>query len=335
MTTTGDTMRGPRRRALGKAALGIAALAPLRGALAQEGWPGSRPVTIVVSFAPGGSTDIVARLLAQQLQQAIGGSFVVENRPGASGTIGMASVARARPDGYTLVFSGGGTYSMVGHLYPQRGYDEETSFAPVGAVTTSSIFLCANPRLGVRDIAGLIAMAKAQPGRLSYGSSGAGGSAHVATELFLGDAGIEVESITYRGGAPALQALVAGEVQMAFVEAVSALPLIRSGEILGLGVSSRDRNPLAPEIPAIAEALPGYECTTVTALFAPAGTPEPIIRRLFAGVKAAVQVPALVEQLRTGAVFPHTMPPEEFGTYLAAERRKWGEVIRARGIRVL
>ena len=329
MTTSGTI----GRRALGGAALATG-LAAARSGTAQEAWPGNRPVSIVVSFAPGGSTDVVARLLAQQISQVMGASFVVENRPGASGTIGMASVARARPDGYTLVFSGGGTYSMVGHLYPQRGYDEETSFAPVGAVTTSSIFLCVNPRLGVRDIPGLIALAKAQPGRLHYGSSGAGGSAHVATELFLGDAGIEVESVTYRGGAPALQALVAGEVQMAFVEAVSALPLIRSGQILGLGVSSRDRNPLAPEIPAIAEALPGYECTTVTALFAPAGTPEPIIRRLYAGVEAALKVPALIEQLRTGAVFPHVMPPEDFAPYLAAERRKWGEVIRARGIRV-
>lgn len=215
-------------------------------AMAQEAWPVGRPVSIIVSFAPGGSTDVVARILAQQLSQHIGTNFVVENRPGASGTIGMASVARARPDGHTLVFSGGGTYSMVGHLYPRRGYDEETSFDPVGAATTSSIFMCVNPRLGIADIPAFIARAKAEPGRMSYGSSGAGGSAHVATELFLGDAGIEVESVTYRGGAPALQALVAGEVQMAFVEAVSALPLIRSGEIRALGVSSAERNPLAP-----------------------------------------------------------------------------------------
>lgn len=301
---------------------------------AQEGWPGGRPVSIIVSFAPGGSTDVIARILAQQLTQHIGTNFVVENRPGASGTIGMASVARARPDGHTLVFSGGGTYSMVGHLYPRRGYDEETSFDPIGAVTTSSIFMCVNPRLGIADIPAFIARAKAEPGRMSYGSSGAGGSAHVATELFLGDAGIEVESVTYRGGAPALQALVAGEVQMAFVEAVSALPLIRSGEILGIGVSSAEHNPLAPEIPAIGEFLPGYECTTITALFAPAGTPEPILRRLYQGIVAAMNSPDVVAQLRAGAVFPKVMPAAEFRPYLAAERRKWGEVIRARNIRV-
>ncbi|MCA3279004.1 MAG: tripartite tricarboxylate transporter substrate binding protein [Roseomonas sp.] len=303
-------------------------------ASAQESWPAGRPVSIIVSFAPGGSTDVVARILAQQLSQHIGTNFVVENRPGASGTIGMASVARARPDGHTLVFSGGGTYSMVGHLYPRRGYDEETSFDPIGAATTSSIFMCVNPRLGITDIPAFIARAKAEPGRMSYGSSGAGGSAHVATELFLGDAGIEVESVTYRGGAPALQALVAGEVQMAFVEAVSALPLIRSGEIRALGVSSTERNPLAPEIPAIGEFLPGYECTTITALFAPAGTPEPILKRLYQGLVAAMNRPEVVAQLRTGAVFPKLMPAEEFRPYLAAERRKWGEVIRARNIRV-
>jgi tripartite-type tricarboxylate transporter receptor subunit TctC len=301
---------------------------------AQEAWPGGRPVSIIVSFAPGGSTDVIARILAQQLTQHVGTNFLVENRPGASGTIGMASVARARPDGHTLVFSGGGTYSMVGHLYPRRGYDEETSFDPIGAVTTSSIFMCINPRLGIADIPAFIARAKAEPGRMSYGSSGAGGSAHVATELFLGDAGIEVESVTYRGGAPALQALVAGEVQMAFVEAVSALPLIRSGEILGIGVSSAERNPLAPEIPAIGEFLPGYECTTITALFAPAGTPEPILRRLYQGMVTAMNSPDVVAQLRAGAVFPKLMPAAEFRPYLAAERRKWGEVIRARNIRV-
>jgi tripartite-type tricarboxylate transporter receptor subunit TctC len=324
------------RRALTRAALGVASAGlATRGAVAQEAWPGGRPVSIVVSFAPGGSTDIIARILAQQLSKEIGANFVVENRPGASGTIGMASVARARPDGHTLVFSGGGTYSMVGHLYPRRGYDEETSFTPVGSVTTSSIFLCVNPRIGVRDIAGFIAKAKAEPGKMSYGSSGAGGSAHVATELFLGDAGIQVESVTYRGGAPALQALITGEVQMAFVEAVSALPSIRSGDILGIGVSSTDRSPLAPEVPAIGEVLPGYECTTVTALFAPAGTPDPIVRRLYQGIVAAMQQPEVMAQLRTGAVFPRVMSPEEFRPYLAAERRKWGEVIRARNIRVM
>jgi tripartite-type tricarboxylate transporter receptor subunit TctC len=331
-----STSRCLTRREMSRAALGLgcATLLVSEGR-AQETWPGGRPVSIVVSFAPGGSTDIIARILAQQLSKEIGTNFVVENRPGASGTIGMASVARARPDGHTLVFSGGGTYSMVGHLYPRRGYDEETSFSPVGAVTTSSIFMCINPRIGVRDIPGFIAKAKAEPGKMSYGSSGAGGSAHVATELFLGDAGIEVESITYRGGAPALQALVSGEVQMAFVEAVSALPMIRSGEILGIGVSSSERNPLAPEIPTISEYLPGYECTTITALFAPAGTPDAIIRRLYEGVTAAMQVPEVLAQMRTGAVFPRLMPAEEFRPYLAAERKKWGEVIRARNIRVM
>ncbi|WP_137177794.1 tripartite tricarboxylate transporter substrate binding protein [Roseomonas sp. AR75] len=323
------------RRALGRGALGVASVGfAATGAGAQDAWPGNRPVSIVVSFAPGGSTDIIARILAQQLSRELNANFVVENRPGASGTIGMASVARSRPDGHTLVFSGGGTYSMVGHLYPRRGYDEETSFDPVGSVTTSSIFLCVNPNIGVRDIQGFIAKAKAEPGKMSYGSSGAGGSAHVATELFLGDAGIEVESITYRGGAPALQALISGEVQMAFVEAVSALPAMRQGSILGIGVSSAERSPLAPDVPAIGEVLHGYECTTVTALFAPAGTPEPIIRRLYAGIVVAMQVPEVVAQLRTGAVFPRVMSPEEFRPYLAAERKKWGEVIRARNIRV-
>ena len=159
------------RRALGATTLGLLPA----GAGGQPAYPGTRPVSIVVSFAPGGSTDTVARIVAQQLQRLLGGSFVIENRPGASGTIGSGYVARARPDGYTLLFAGSGTYSMSGHLYPQRGYDEEANFTPIGSVSTSSLFMCLSPRHGMRDIAAFVARAKAEPGKLSYGSSGAGG----------------------------------------------------------------------------------------------------------------------------------------------------------------
>lgn len=320
----------PTRRAL----LGAALAAAPGAALAQQGWPGARPVSIVVAFAPGGSTDTVARLVAQQLGRIIGGSFVVENRAGASGTIGSAHVARARPDGHTLLFAGSGTYSMSGHLYPQRGYDEEASFTPIGSVSTSSLFICLSPRHGMRDLGAFIARARAEPGRMSYASSGAGSSAHIITELFLQGAGIQVENITYRGGAPAVQALIAGQVEMAFVEAVTALPLLRSRELIGVGVTSAERSPLAPEVPTIAEAaLPGFEATTTLAMFAPAGTPEEIVWRLHRGVAEAMRVPELVEQLRGGAVFPRVMTPDEFRPFLTSERRRWLEVIRARGIR--
>lgn len=322
---------GITRRSLG--AIGALAFVP-SAARAQAPFPGTRPVSIVVAFAPGGSTDTVARLVAQQLQRIMGGSFVVENRAGASGTIGSAHVARARPDGYTLLFAGSGTYSMSGHLYPQRGYDEEASFTPIGSVSTSSLFMCLSPRHGMRNIAAFVERAKAQPGRMSYASSGAGSSAHIITELFLGGAGIQVENVTYRGGAPAVQALIAGDVEMAFVEAVTALPLMRAGDVIGVGVTSAQRSPLAPDVPTIAETvIPGFEGTTTLAMFAPAGTPDEIVWRLHRAVAEAMAVPEVVAQLRTGAVFPRVMSPDEFRPFLASERRRWLEVIRSRGIR--
>ena len=314
----------------------LLALLPAAPALAQpaaEAWPGARPVTVVVSWAPGGSTDFVARVLAQQLSAELGGNVVVDNRPGASGTVGHASVARARPDGYTLLLGVNSTYAMARHLFPQRGYDDETAFAPVGRVAASPIILCTNPAFGARDIAALIARAKAAPGRLSYASSGAGSSAHLATELFLRSAGIQVQNVTYRGGAPAVQALVTNEVQMAMVDAVTALPLMAAGTIVGLGVSTLARNPLAPNVPTIAEAgFPGFEATSDFALLAPTGTPPTIIARLAAATQSALRNPELLERLRQNAIVPTPGTPEAFPAYLAAESAKWGEVIRTRGI---
>ena len=207
--------------------------------------------------------------------------------PGASGTIGHASVARARPDGYTLLLGVNSTYAMARHLFPQRGYDDEKSFAGIGRVATTPIFLCVSNKLGVSDIKGFVARAKKDAGKLSYASSGAGSSAHLATELFLRSADIDVLNVTYRGGAPAVQALISGEVQMAFVDAVTALPLIAAKQVTAIGVSSPQRNPLAPEIPTIAESgYPGYECSSDFTLLAPAGTPPAIIQKL-AAAKAA------------------------------------------------
>jgi len=317
------------RRSLGLVAAGLAMPAIARA----EEYPGSRPVTLVVSWAPGGSTDFVARMLAQGMSPTLPGNVVVDNRPGASGTIGHASVARARPDGFTLLLGVNSTYAMARHLFPQRGYDDERDFAGIGRVATTPIFLCVNNRLGVRDIAGFLALAKRDAGKLSYASSGAGSSAHLATELFLRSAGIEVQNVTYRGGAPAVQALISGEVQMAFVDAVTALPLIAAGQVTAIGVSSPARNPLAPQVPTIAESgFPGYECSSDFALLAPANTPAPIIARLAEAKARAMALPEVVEKLRNGSVFPDVGTPEAWPRQMVAESAKWGEVIRSRGI---
>jgi tripartite-type tricarboxylate transporter receptor subunit TctC len=286
-----------------------------------------------VSWAPGGSTDFVARVLAQQLSKELNGNVVVDNRPGASGTIGHASVARARPDGYTLLLGVNSTYAMSRHLFPNRGYDDDRAFAPVGRVAVSPIFLCVNPRIGVRTVAELVAKAKAEPGRMSYGSSGAGSSAHLATELFLRSAGIDIQNVTYRGGAPAVQALVTNEVQVAFVDAVTALPLMAANQVLAIGASTLERNPLAPGVPTIAESgFPGFEATSDFAVLAPAGTPAQILTRLAAATSAAMRNPEVLERLRQNSIFPTPGTPEEWPAYLRAESAKWGELIRARGI---
>ena len=328
------------RRQFGCAGLGMLAastgLLP-RGSLAQQAAaPGTYPdrtVTLVVSWAPGGSTDFVGRLLAQQMSKELGQQVVVENRAGASGTIGHLYVARARPDGYTLLMGVNSTYAMATHLFPQKGYDDATSFAPIGRIAETPIFLCVRPQTGIKSVQELIAKAKAAPGKMSYASSGAGSSAHLATELFLKMADIQVMNVTYRGGAPAVQAMLAGDVEMAFVDAVTALPLIAAKEVVPIGVSSLTRNPLAPDVPTIDEAgLKGFECSSQFALLAPAGTPEPIIRRLHTAMANTMKDPGVLERLRQASNFPTVGTPEAFPAYLAAESAKWGEVIRTRGI---
>ena len=325
------------RRRLGLGALSLLATAAgaTRSARAQgaDAYPGTRPVTIVVAWAPGGSTDFVARVVAQALSRELGGSVVVDNRPGASGTVGHASVARARPDGYTLLLGVNSTYAMSRHLFPNRGYDDDTAFVGIGRVAVSPIFLCVNPRIGVRTIAELVSKAKEAPGRMSYASSGAGSSAHLATELFLRSAGIQIENVTYRGGAPAVQALITNEVQVAMVDGVTALPLMQAGQILAIGVSTLERNPLAPTVPTIAESgFPGFEATSNFALLAPAGTPAPIVARLAAAKDAVMRNPEVLERLRQNSIFPTPGTPDQWQAYYRAETAKWGELIRARGI---
>lgn len=329
-----------QRRTLGAAALG-ALFAPAlpRIAAGQPGpataapWP-TRPITLVVSFAPGGSTDLVARVMAQQLTRELGVPVAVDNRTGASGTVGHASVARARPDGTTLLMGANSTYAMARHLFPARGYDDDRAFTGVGLVAVTPIFMCVQPALGVRTVPEFIALVRARPGALSYGSAGTGASGHLATEMFLRDSGLDMQNVTYRGGAPTTQALLTGEVALAFVDAITVLPHIAAGTLVGLGVASLTRSPFAPNVPTLAESgLPGFECESHFALMAPAGTPEPIIRRLHAATVAAMRERDAVGRLRQAALLPAVGTPEEFAPYLARESEKWGDVIATRGIR--
>jgi tripartite-type tricarboxylate transporter receptor subunit TctC len=315
----------------------LAALAALPAlaapARAQEAWP-SRPVTLVVPWAAGGSTDAVARILAQRLSQDTGRSFVVDNRTGANGTIGFNSVARARPDGYTLLVSTVSTYAMAPWLL-QMPYNNERDFVGLGLLATMPIIMVVNASFPARTLADYIEMARRPGARMTYANSGTGSSTHLATELFLQEARIEVADIGYRGGAPAVQAVLANETPMVFQAASGILPHIQSGALRALGIASRERSPLAPEIPTFAEqGLPGVVVEEHIALQAPAGLPPEIIRRANEVARAAMEAPETRQRLATLAVIPTVTSPDDWPAYFAAENAKWRDMIRARNIRL-
>ena len=319
------------RRALLAAPLLAPALAGAQGA-----WP-SRPVTVIVPWAAGGSTDFLARVLCQRLSADLGQPFVVENRPGASGTVGHAAVSRARPDGTLFLIGANGTYAMAPHLMEGLGYDTETGFAPIGLLARTPIFFGANPRLVPGGMREFLAAARENPGRVAYASSGPGSSAHLAAELLSIMAGVELLHVPYRGGGPAAQALVAGEVAMGPTDAPTALPLMRAGTIKALGVGNPRRTPQAPEVPTVAETDPrlaGFECAAEFCMLAPPGTPPEVVARLHAAVVAALRHPEVAARLAEGAMEPVGGSPAEWGPYLRRELEKWGGVIRARGIKM-
>jgi tripartite-type tricarboxylate transporter receptor subunit TctC len=316
------------RRTLGAAALALLAATPIA---AQEDWP-NRPVTIVVPYAAGGSTDAVARILAQRLSTDLGRNFVVDNRSGATGTIGMALVARARPDGYTLALAPGSTFAMAPHLY-RLPYDNDRAFAGVGLIATMPLFLTVPGTSPVRTLAEFLELAKRPGADVTYGHAGAGSSMHLAAELFLQVAGIELQAVSYRGAAPAVQGMLGGETQMTMMPASAVMSFLQSGDVRALAVTTKERSPLAPEVPTFAEqGFPDYEVVEELALFAPAGTPEPILRRINEATAVAFAAPEVRERLAVLAVTPAVGRLEDWPAHFAAENRKWREVIRTRNI---
>ena len=329
------------RRTLGLAALGLplATATRPRGAAAQaasqaaSAYP-ERAVTLVVPWAAGGSTDAVARILAARLSQDTGKSFVVDNRAGANGTIGFASVARARPDGHTLLVGTISTYAMAPHLY-QLPYDNDRAFAGVGLIAAQPMILVVPKDSPARSLAEFVERAKRPGSAMTYANSGTGSSTHLATELFLQAAGIRMNDVGYRSGAQAVQGTLQGEVSMVIQAASGLLPLIQSGELRPLAISSRGRSAVAPEIPTFREqGYPNYEAVEHIAILAPAGTPEAVIQRANALARAAMTAPETRERLAALAVTPETQRPEEWAAYNAAENAKWREVIRSRDIKV-
>jgi tripartite-type tricarboxylate transporter receptor subunit TctC len=323
-----------RRRLLGAVpALAGCAAIPVTRALAQGTWP-NHPVTVMVPFAPGGSTDFVARLLSQELSTALGQQFVVDNRAGASGTVGMAFLARARPDGYTLGVVPNGTFAMAPAMYERLPYDNDRAFSPVGMLASNGMFLCVEPGSPYKTLADLIAASRAQPGRISFGSAGSGVANHLGPELLQEAAGVQWLHVPYRSGAAGVQAVISKEVTLSFVDSVTAVPYLKERTLLALGYSGAERSPQAPDVPAIAElGYPNYRASTDFGLFAPAGTPQPIIQRLSAEARRIMLSPATKARLEPLAIDPVGGTPAEFDPYAAAERAKWGDLIRRRNIK--
>ena len=309
----------------------IAGLAP--GAVSAQDWP-AKPVRVVVPFAAGGTTDITARLIAEQLTQGLKQSFIVENRGGAGGNIGATEVARAAPDGYTFLMGTPGTQAINQFLYPKMPYDTLKDFAPVSFVVRVPNVLVVHPGVGVKTIAELIARAKARPGGMSYGTPGNGSTGHLSTELFKSRAGIFVTHIPYRGSGPMLLDLMAGQIEMAIDNLPSAMPHIRSGKLVALGVTSAQRNSQLPEVPTLASALPGYVAESWFVLVAPAGTPPTIVSRLSTEVDRILRKPEVIERFKGLGAEPVGGTPDQLAQFIVAETRKWQQVVKASGARV-
>ena len=320
-------------------AAGLAAMvAPMvpgaRKALAQDSYP-TRSLRMIVPWPPGGVTDVVARLIALKLFSELGQTVVVDNRPGASGTIGHAAAAQAEPDGYTLLFGTNSTYAMAPYLLGKIPYDNERAFAPVSLFARSPHVLCAHPSVPVKNFAGFLEYVRArQPDGVAFSSAGPGSSGHLATELLMSLANFRMLHVPYRGGGPALQALVGGQVQVSFVNLVVAMPLAGDNRMTMLGVSATERMPTVPDLPTISElGVTGLESSTDLAIFVPAGTPEPVIQRLHSALVAAIESADVSAALRKEGAIIVAGAPRDFPAYFAKETSKWRDIILSRGIK--
>lgn len=303
----------------------------LAGSPAAQDYP-TKPIRLVVPFTPGGSTDILARLIGIKLYESFGQQVIIDNRPGAGGNIGVDLVAKSAPDGYTLVMGHIGTFAVNPTLYTKLPYDPIKDFQPITLLAKIPNMLAVNPSLPAKSVKELIAMAKAKPGALNYGSGGNGSAAHLATEYFKLLAKVDIVHIPYRGTAPAVTDLIAGQVSMMITGVPPLLQQVKAGKLRALGVATAQRLALLPELPTIAEAgVPGYEATQWYGILVPAKTPPAIVAKLNAEIVKALQRPEVKERLAADAAVPVGNKPEEFGAYIKAEIARWRPVVKASG----
>jgi tripartite-type tricarboxylate transporter receptor subunit TctC len=295
-------------------------------------WP-SRPIRLVVGFAPGGAADFVARALAEPLGRALGQPFVVENRPGAGSSVAAEQVARSAPDGYSVLIASPSSILVNPLLTPSASFNPLKDLVPVSKVSSSPLVVAVNPAVGVSSLAELIAKAKSAPGKLNFASSGNGSAPHLAAVLFQRIAGVDVVHVPYKGGAPAVQSVLAGDTQFAFATPPSVLPLVQAGRLRALAVTSRERTPLVPGVPGMAEAgLPGYEISFWYGFFVPAGTSATIIRRLFEVTDGVLKLPEIAKTLaREGTETSGSKSPEDFGAFLTEDAKLWARLVKESG----
>jgi len=303
-------------------------------AQAADRWP-DRPIHFVVPYPAGGPLDAVARLTAQKVSADLGQPIVVENRPGAGGNIGAEYVARAAPDGYTLLLGAVATHAINPTLYAHIPYDAQKDFEPVTQIASTPNVLIVNPSLPVHSVREFIAYAKAHPGALNFGSGSTGSAGHLAGELFKRMAGIEMTHVPYKGAAPAMTDLIAGQVQLMFDNLASALTQIKAGKVRALAVTTAKRTPLAPDLPTIAESgLPGFDINTWFGLFVPAKTPRPVVDRLHDEFVKALKAPDVRGKMLALGAEPVGNTPAQFAAYIRSESEKYAKVIQASGAKV-
>jgi tripartite-type tricarboxylate transporter receptor subunit TctC len=302
------------------------------GVASAQTYP-SKPIRIVVGFAPGGPADVMARLIGQRMTPVLGQSIIIDNRPGAGGTIGARAVAESDPDGYTLLLGNTSTLVISPLIYKNVGYDAVRGFAPIALLGTTSNLLIVNPALPVKSVQELISLARSGPGKLNYSSAGIGTPPHLIGEMFKQRLGLDVVHVPYKGGGPSVAAVVAGETQFSFENPASALPLVQAGNVRALASTSEARGSQTPDLPTMIEAgVPDFTSVSFTAVVAPAGTPAMIVGRLNAAINESLRSPEVAGTLTKLNVDARLSSPDEVAAFLARERDKWTTVVRTAAV---
>ena len=294
----------------------------------------TRSITLVVPYSAGGGNNVISRIVAEHMSKTLGRQIVIENRGGAGGTIATRAVAKAPPDGYTLVIGGTGTLAVNPTLYSNAGYDPRKDFAPVGLIATSALVILVHPKVEARSVEELIALARKEPGKLNYASAGPGSGIHLAAELFASMSGIKLAHVPYRGSSPALNDLLGGHVDIYFSSLPPAVGITAQGKVRALAVTGLARSHIFPGLPTVAEAgLPGYEAVLHYGIAAPAGTPRPIIDKLNAALRKALAAPETKALLVNTGAEPLPSTPEEYAADIDREETKWSRIVKAVGVK--